>query len=190
MIGTPATASRLVVVATAVSRRASAIATAMAAVAVLACFALVCWSVAARYFFDSPLVWSDEVAGWLVVGIVMLAIADCQRRNENIGVDLLIERAHGRPRRALIAFGVAMVAISALAMTMHGVEMVQFSHMLDLRSNTIGWAAIWPVQVLVPLGAALLLLVALAQLVVLATGRTPEHFEPTPDAAAPKPGVE
>lgn len=187
---TPPATHRLVAAATAVSRWASAFATAIAGVAVLACFAVVCWGVAARYFFNRPLNWSDEVSGWLVVGIVMLAIADCQRRNENIGVDLLLEKSQGHRRAALLAFGMAMVAICALAMTWYGVEMVQFSKMLDLRSNTIGWVPLWPVQILVPLGAALLLVVSLAQLVIVATGRTPEHFEPTAEDSAPKAGIE
>jgi TRAP-type C4-dicarboxylate transport system permease small subunit len=151
---------------------------------------VVCWGVAARYFFNRPLNWNDEVSGWLVVGIVMLAIADCQRRNENIGVDLLLEKSRGRRRAALLAFGMAMVAICALAMTWYGVEMVQFSKMLDLRSNTIGWVPLWPIQILVPLGAALLLVVSLAQLLILAAGRTPEFFEPSAEDTAPKAGIE
>jgi TRAP-type C4-dicarboxylate transport system permease small subunit len=187
---TSLTRDRVFAGATAVARWASTVATGIAAVAVLACFAVVCWGVAARYFFNRPLNWSDEVSGWLVVGIVMLAIADCQRRNENIGVDLLLERAHGRRRSALLAFGLAMVAICALAMTWYGVEMVQFSKMLDLRSNTIGWVPVWPIQVLVPLGAGLLLVVVLAQLVIVATGRTPDHFAPAAEDAVPKAGIE
>lgn len=186
----PASPTRLVATATTMSRWASALATGIAAAAVLACFAVVCWGVGARYFFNRPLNWGDEVSGWLVVGIVMLAIADCQRRNENIGVDLLLERSSGRRRAALLAFGVAMVAICALAMTWYGVEMVQFSKMLDLRSNTIGWVPVWPIQVLVPLGAALLLVVSLAQIVILAAGRTPEFFEPPAEDSQPKAGIE
>jgi TRAP-type C4-dicarboxylate transport system permease small subunit len=103
----------------------------------------------------------------------MLAAADTQRRSENIGVDLLIDRAGARLKRALLALGILTVAISALLMTVKGYEMVEFAHMLGLRSNTLGWAAMWPVQALVPVGAALLLVVSLAQLLVLAAGGAP-----------------
>ena len=58
--------------------------------------------------------------------------------------------------------------------------------MLDLRSNTIGWAPIWPIQILVPLGAALLLIVSTAQLDVIASGKAPAFFEPPPAKAAPE----
>jgi TRAP-type C4-dicarboxylate transport system permease small subunit len=143
---------------------------ALAGVAVLLCFALVCYSVAMRYFLDDPVTWSDEVTGWLVVAVVMLGVADAQARGEHIGVDLLTDRASPRLRRALGLFGTALVAACAGLIAWQGVEMVQFSAMLDLRSNTLGWAALWPVQALVPLGGALLLAVALAQLVALAAG--------------------
>ncbi|MCC7049206.1 MAG: TRAP transporter small permease [Alphaproteobacteria bacterium] len=169
---------------------ASRVATALAAVAVLACFVLVCWAVGARYFFNRPLTWSDEVTGWLVVAMVMLAVADAQRRGENIGVDLLLERTRGRVRRALVALGVAMVAVCAAMILVHGIEMVQFSRMLDLRSNTLGAVGVWVVQLLVPIGAALLLVVALAQLVVVAAGGTPEGYAESHGDGAPKAGIE
>jgi TRAP-type C4-dicarboxylate transport system permease small subunit len=143
---------------------------ALGGVAVLLCFALVCLSVAMRYFLNDPLVWSDEVTGWLVVAIVMFGVADAQARGEHIGVDLLTDRAGPRMKRWLALFGAALAAIAAALIAWKGVEMVQFSAMLDLRSNTLGWAALWPVQALVPLGGFLLLAVALAQLVSIGAG--------------------
>lgn len=174
--------TRLAAVAQSVSSAASRIALAVAAVAVLLCFGLVCYAVAMRYFFGRPLQWSDEVTGWLVVAVVMFGAADTQRRGENIGVDLLVDRAGARMKRALTALGLLTVAISALLMTLKGVEMVEFAEMLGLRSNTLGWMAMWPVQALVPIGAGLLLVVSLAQLLALAAGGTPipEHANEVP----------
>ena len=177
-------------IALAVADAAARAAVALAALAVLACFFLVCYSVAMRYFFGSPLTWGDEVTGWLIVAVVMLAVADAQRRNENIGVDLLIEKSGPRLRRALVALGVAMVAACALMMTWQGVEMVQFSRMLDLRSNTLGSVAVWTVQTLVPLGSALMLVVALAQLVAIAAGRDPFLAEADKESDGISRGIE
>ncbi len=143
MSGAAAAALRLA----AVLARASA---ALGGVAVLLCFALVCYSVALRYFLNDPLSWSDEVTGWLVVAVAMFGVADAQARNEHIGVDLLFEKSGPRLRRALYAFGLALAAVCAAMIAWKGVEMVQFSAMLDLRSNTLGWVALWPVQALVP----------------------------------------
>jgi C4-dicarboxylate transporter DctQ subunit len=186
----PSPLARIAAAADRVAGVACRAATALAAIAVLACFALVCFGVAMRYVYNRPLGWADEVTGWLVVAIVMLAVADAQRRGENIGVDLLLDRTRGRARRALLALGCATVAASALMMSIHGVEMVQFSRMLDLRSNTLGNVSVWTIQALVPLGAVLLLVVSLAQLAVLATGQTPEGYPETPEEAPPKVGLE
>lgn len=169
----PAGLARAADAALAIAGVLSRAAVALAAVSVLACFALVCYAVAMRYFVDRPLTWSDEVTGWLIVAAVMLAAADAQARGENIGVDLLLEKSGPRMRRALGALGALTVAACGLMMTWHGVEMVRFSRMLDLRSNTLGWASVWTVQVLVPLGSALLSAVALAQLFAIAAGRDP-----------------
>ena len=43
---------------------------------------------------------------------------------------------------------------------------------------------------LILLGAALLLIVSTAQLVVIATGKAPAFYEPPPENAAPKAGIE
>lgn len=164
-------------------------AVALGGVAVLLCFALVCYSVAMRYFLNEPLGWSDEVTGWLVVAVVMFGVADAQIRGDHIGVDLLTDRAGPGLKRALGLLGAALTAITAALIAWQGVEMVQFSAMLDLRSNTLGSAPVWPVQALVPLGGALLCVAALAQVLAYAAGR-----DPLPRDAAGKdkiaPGIE
>ncbi len=169
----PAALTRAADAALAIAGVLSRAAVALAAVSVLTCFALVCYSVAMRYFLGKPLTWSDEVTGWLIVATVMLAVADAQARNQNIGVDLLLEKSGPRLRRALEALGALTVAACAVMMTWQGMEMVQFSRMLDLRSNTLGWAGVWVVQALVPIGTALLSITALAQLLAIAAGRSP-----------------
>ena len=52
----------------------------LASAATLLCLALVCASVAARYLFAAPMGWSDKVAGWLVVALVLMAARDSARR--------------------------------------------------------------------------------------------------------------
>lgn len=164
-------------------------AVALGGVAVLLCFALVCYAVAMRYFLNAPVTWSDEVTGWLVVAVVMLGVADAQVRGEHIGVDLLTDRAGPVLRRWLGFLGAALTAIAAALIAWKGVEMVQFSAMLDLRSNTLGAAPLWIVQTLVPLGGFLLAGVALAQLLAYAAGRDPlpRDEAAAETAAEPKP---
>lgn len=156
-----------------ISRAAQAI----AAVACLACFALVCWAVAMRYFLNSPQSWTDEAVGWLIVATVMLAAPEAQRRGENIGVDWLVDAWTGAKRRAVIAFGALSVAAFSLILIREGWETVSFTRMIGIKSNQLPDVPLWAVQALIPIGAALMLVVAVVQVIVLARGREPRDFE-------------
>lgn len=150
-------------------RRLSRFALAVAALACLACLGVVCYAVAARYFFNAPQPWADEVVGWLMVATVMLAMPEAQRIGEHVAVDSISERAKGRIKVGLAAFGVLTVAATAAILIWEGWAMVAFSRMVAMASNISG-VPLWWVQVLVPLGFALLLLVAALQLWRLVRG--------------------
>ncbi len=149
----------------------------IAGIACLATLFLVCYAVAMRYFFNRPQSWSDEAVGLLIVISVMLAVPEAQRRGENIGVDLVIEKLRGRRRRALLAFGAQTVAITSAILISEGIDMVSFTRMVGIVSNSLPEVPVWAIQLFVPLGAVLLLLVALAQLAAYLTGRDPAGME-------------
>jgi TRAP-type C4-dicarboxylate transport system permease small subunit len=136
---------------------------ALAALATLACLALVAVSVAARYLFGTPLPWIDEVAGWCVVALVMLSVAEAQRRGEHIAVEPPQRLAGTRIALAAGFVGVAAVLATALVLLREGIETVEFSRMVGVATNVEGVPAWW-LHALIPLGAALLALVAAAQL--------------------------
>lgn len=137
----------------------------LAAAALLAGFAIVIYGVACRYFLGRPQSWADEAAGWLVVATVMLAAADAERRNEHIGVDALVLKLPRRARRLAAALAALSVAAVAYFLVDEGLEMVAFSHMLGIVSNRLPQVPMWTVQSLVPLGGALLLAAAIANVV-------------------------
>lgn len=150
-----------------------------AAAACLGCLAVICYSVVLRYFFGWPQPWADEVVAWLMVATVMLAMPEAQRRGEHVAVDSATERLGGRWRAALALFGVVAVAATAAILIYEGLAMVAFSRMVGMASN-ISAVPLWWVQALVPLGFALLLLVALMQLWRLAHGKDVAETEETP----------
>jgi TRAP-type C4-dicarboxylate transport system permease small subunit len=160
-------------IAAAVSR----VAQGLAAVACLLCLALVCYAVVARYLFGRAEPWTDEAVGWCVVALVMLAVPEAQRRGENIGVDWLVDKWTGARRRAVIGLGALSVALTALVLIREGWETVAFTRMIGIVSNQIPQVPLWAVQALIPLGAALLLLVAIAQIAAWCAGREPEDYE-------------
>ncbi|NKC32813.1 TRAP transporter small permease [Falsiroseomonas selenitidurans] len=148
---------------------------ALGAVLTVLCVALVGYAVGMRYLLGQPEPWTDKVAGWLVVGVVMLAAPEAQRRFEHIGVDVARSRLGPRLAWAAHLLGTLSVAAVAAVLLDAGIEMVEFSRMIGMMTDLEGVPAWW-VQALLPVGAALLLLVALAQSLLLLLGLAPAHL--------------
>lgn len=138
---------------------------ALAAVALLVSLALIAWSVAMRYFLNQPVAWVDELVGYLLVAVVMLAAADALFEGEHISVDILTERLSARGRWLTLVFGLVTVIASAVLLTVEGIDMVGFSRMVGLKSNGYMAMDMWIPQSLVPIGAALMGLVGVVLLV-------------------------
>jgi len=134
---------------------------ALAAVALLASMVMIVYSVVMRYVLNQPVTWVDELVGYLLVACVMLAAADALRQGEHIAVDIVTERLSARGRRWTAVLGLLAVAASALLLAIEGFDMVVFSRMVGLLSNGYLAVPMWIPQMLVPVGALLLLLSAI-----------------------------
>ena len=152
----------------------------LAALSCLSTLALVCYAVAMRYFLNRPQSWTDELAGWMIVITVMLAMPEAQRRGEHIGVDAITTKARGRARRWLAMLSVASVIATGWLILRGGLEMVFFTRMMGMLSIALPDLDLWIVQALVPLGGLLLILVAGGQLLCWASGIEPRDFESSP----------
>lgn len=141
----------------------------IATAACLACFAFMCYAVAMRYFAGAPQVWVDKALGWLVVAMVMFAAPDAQFRGEHVAVDTMSERLRGGPRRALAAFGLLWVALTAAVMIWEGWATAAFARVSGMMTD-LHPIPLWWIQALIPAGFVLMLLVALVQLVRVARG--------------------
>ncbi|WP_338662182.1 TRAP transporter small permease [Pararoseomonas sp. SCSIO 73927] len=162
----------------------SRLACGLASISTIVCLVLIGFSVAARYLFHAPQPWVDKVAGWLVVALVLLAAPEAQRRFEHIGVDVAVSRLGPRLARAANVVGAASVALVAGILLWAGWETVEFSLMVGMMTDIPGVPEWW-VQVLLPIGAAVLLLVSVAQCLVLLAGGTPDYL-PTGDEELPR----
>ncbi|WP_159996592.1 TRAP transporter small permease [Roseomonas sp. 18066] len=152
---------------------------AVGGLATLLCLVLVAYSVGARYLAGLPQPWIDKAAGWLVVGLVLLAAPEAQRRFEHIGVDVITERLTGRAARVMRLVGTLSVALVAGILLSAGLEAVAFSRMIGIMTEIEG-VPVWWIQAMLPLGSALLLVVALAQSAILLLGQDPDYM---PDGA-------
>ncbi len=147
--------------------------TGLAAILLLLSLALVAYAVFMRYFMNQPIPWVDELVGYLLVGLVMLAAADALRRGEHISVDLLTDRLRPRGRRATAFAGQLAVLIAGLALVYGGWQTATFSKLLGIYSTGYLAVPIYLPQLLVPLGGLLLALAALMGLLRMAIGLSP-----------------
>ncbi|HZV92209.1 MAG TPA: TRAP transporter small permease [Caldimonas sp.] len=144
-------------------RAVAALATAAMAVAALALLlslALIGWAVVMRYAFNAAPIWVDDVVGFLLVAIVMLAAADTLRRGEHIGVDLLVTNLPLRRRRWVAAWAAFATALIAGVLVWNGWGAAMLAKTLGMvTEGALEWPS-WLLMLLMPLGGMLLLLTA------------------------------
>jgi TRAP-type C4-dicarboxylate transport system permease small subunit len=146
---------------------------ALAAAGVLASLALIAWAVVMRYLLNRPPVWTDDVVSFLLVGIVMLGAAQSLRRGEHIGVDILVGRLGPRGAQWAQAWSSIAVAAVSLILIVNGWQTAMFSRKLGVLTEGRVEIPVFWLQLLLPLGGLLMLLVALEALARLAAGAPP-----------------
>jgi TRAP-type C4-dicarboxylate transport system permease small subunit len=151
------------------------LAMAMAAVALLGSLALIGWAVLMRYAFSAAPVWVDEVVGFALVAVVMLAAAQALRNGEHIGVDLLVERLPAQRRRWVQAWAALAAAAIAGVLIVNGWQTAMLARMLGLvTEGSLEWPTWW-LMLLMPVGGALMLLAAIEALWRALAGAPPVH---------------
>ena len=159
----------------------------LAALALLVSLALIGWAVVMRYAFNAAPVWVDEVVGFGLVAIVMMAAAQSLRRGEHIGVDLLVERVPAGARRWLRAWAAMAAGAISLVLIFNGWGTAMLARMLGLVTE--GWLEwpTWLLMLLMPLGGSLLLLASIEALWRALAGLPPPHAAAAPHGAPPGP---
>ncbi len=135
------------------------------ALLVVGTLVIVGYSVLMRYVIGTPVTWTDELSGYLVVAIVMLGAAETLRRNEHINVDLLSSRARGGLRRVLDVWAMIAVIAVALALVISATKMVRFSVDFEIYSEGYLETPMWIPQSFLLFGAGLLLVAAVARII-------------------------
>jgi C4-dicarboxylate transporter DctQ subunit len=128
------------------------------------------YSVALRYLFNRPQVWTDQLVGYLLVVVVLAGAAEALRRGEHIGVDLITERLSVAARRLAEIWGMAAVVLVSGCLVAAGWEVVSFSYDVGLVSDGYLEVPMWLPQAAVPAGAGLLGIAALNRLLRLLFG--------------------
>lgn len=146
------------------------VAMAISAAGVLVALALISYAVVARYVLGQPSIWINDVVTFILVGIVMFGTASALREGRHLGVDLFTDRLQGSHRRWAQAWSMLTVLVVSIYLVIDGWQTAMFSKMLGM--TTLGYVEIplfW-LQLLVPLGGGMLVLVCLESLLHLAYG--------------------
>ena len=131
---------------------------------------IVCWAVFTRYVLNSSLVWYDEFASYLLVWLTFFGavVADYQRRH--IAFDLLVNKLKPTARRVVDVVGELSVLGFQFVLLYYGWILTE--KMGDETAISLPWIKIAWVSAVLPVAGALLLLLSLARLVALLSGRT------------------
>lgn len=148
----------------------TALAMALAALGLLASLVMIAYGVVMRYGFNSPPVWVDDLVGFILVGIVMLAAAATLRRGEHISVDILTDRLSPSGKRWAQGWAMASVIVAAAMLVVNGWETAMSSKALGIMTSGQVEIPVYLLQMLLPLGGVAMLLVAVETLVRLVAG--------------------
>ena len=145
----------------------------VAALMVLIVFSVVSYSVFMRYVLGTPVTFSDELNGFIVVAMVALGAGEVLLRGEHFGVDLLTERVGPRTQWLVDIWGMAGVILVASAILYSAVLMVRFSYDFGVYSEGYLGVQMWIPQGFLLIGMAILVLAAVARIFTLLTVRRP-----------------
>ncbi|MCO7642847.1 TRAP transporter small permease [Pseudomonas sp. S 311-6] len=157
-------------VSAAVVAQMARISLALAALCVLVAMGLIAYSVVFRYILGTPSLWVDEVVGYLVLGTVMFGAAAALRDGSHIGVDLLTSSLNGRARRWARSWSHLVVLAVSLFLVVNGWQTAMFSRDIGIVSNGYVAVPMYWLQLMMPLGGLMLLVVAINALLRLACG--------------------
>jgi TRAP-type C4-dicarboxylate transport system permease small subunit len=121
----------------------------LAAALLVGVVALVSYSAIARYFFNSPIRFAEEVTGLLMIGLLFLAIGGAGRP-AHLRVGILAD-ALPRPWRRIfgwIAF--AVLAVFCAVFGWEAVNQAMFNYERNIRSEIVGWW-LFPWTALIPI---------------------------------------
>lgn len=124
----------------------------------LAIFALLVAEVATRYLLGAPKVWTNELAQMLFGVYAVLSGGYVMAHYGHVNVDLLYSRFSPRAKAVIDVFTSALFFAFVIVLLYFGASLAEESMSFWERSQSAWDPPIWPVKLMIPVGAALLLL--------------------------------
>lgn len=154
------------------ARRLNRVAAVLASAALVGMIALITLQVVMRRFFNSPIDYTDEFSGYLLVAVTLFGLSYAMEKGDHIRVDMGLERLPPRLLRWLRVgwhvVGIAFSVLLVLETAKYAIESARLGS-VSIDSQTL----VWPIQLLLPVGFALLAFELSAQLADALAGRNP-----------------
>lgn len=131
---------------------------------------LVCVAVFFRYVLNSSLTWYDEFASYLLVWLTFYGCVVVDYRRRHIGFELVVDKLAPAARKA-IDF-VSELAVLGFQFVLFYYGWVLTERMGDETAISLPWVKITWINSVLPVSGALLLLISVARLIGLLSGRT------------------
>jgi C4-dicarboxylate transporter DctQ subunit len=109
-----------------------------------------------RYFFHSPILWVDEVAGFMQLYIGFLVAAWVLKRDGHVKMDLVVNRLNIKNQAILNAVTSLIGALVFLAIAWFSSLHTVYVFQLDHRTPTFMRFPLFTIMVAIPLGSLLL----------------------------------
>jgi TRAP-type C4-dicarboxylate transport system permease small subunit len=127
----------------------------------------VTYEIIARYLFNAPTTWAQEISIFFLLALALLGLAPTLAADEHIRIDLLTHKLPRPVQRWLQIATLAAIAVYAAIAAVGGFEIVRQSLRFGRKSLTLLEVPVWIPQTLLPIGMALLALTAVVGIAAL-----------------------
>ena len=122
--------------------------------------------VVGRYFFNAPTDWAIDLNAFLLVGMVYLGAGYTTFIDGHVRADFFYARIVGRPK-AIVDIVIDLICITYCAMLTREGWMLAYESLLynEVSSGGVRWP-LFPFQVMVPIGGAMIIVCLLIRILV------------------------
>jgi TRAP-type C4-dicarboxylate transport system permease small subunit len=117
--------------------------------------------VVARYIFNSPFTWTEEISRYLFIWSIMLAIGIGIRKGIHIGFDLILNRLKGTAANIIIIVNTALIGFFGAYIVLHGIKLIIAGGNIKTSGIRLPYGYIYAA---VPLGGLLIFIFSIEKL--------------------------
>ena len=130
---------------------------------ILVLVGVIVYEIIVRYFFNSPTIWAHEISQMVYGAYVILLGGYLQQRNGHVNVDILYQHFNPRGKAMVNLFTWLLFFAFCGVILVKGWEMAWDSFLYRETEPTAFAPPVYPLKMLIPLGALLLLLQGLVK---------------------------